>query len=149
MQSLRDKLLAAGLVTKEQATKAVEAAPKPPRQLPALPPLPGSKAHQRLASKQQLRLDRELLELVLANEVPLEPGDTTFYFATRKGKVRRLEISKAQADRLEAGDLAVVERPEPARLEHSLVPKETAERIHGLFPNAVRFFNRPQMPQAP
>lgn len=176
MQSLREKLLKAGLVTEEQARK-VEAestrkkasapahreggaergrererrqsgprppsAPAPERLIPKLPPLPGSKEHQRLESKKQLELDRKLREIVQAEQVAIEPGDQTFYFVTRKGRLRRLEVSEAQAKLLESGALAVVERPEPAQIEHSLVPPETAERMLALQAKAVRFFNRP------
>ncbi len=172
MQSLRDKLLKAGLVTPEQAKKAEEAkaAPvaseRPPRErrhegrhdgpgrrdrdkperlppVPKLPPLPGSKEHQRLEAQKQRELDAKLRELVLATQIPLEPGATAFYFVTRKGRLRRLELSEAQAKALEEGRLAVVERQEPAQIEHSLVPPETAEKMHALFPKSVRFFNKP------
>lgn len=106
----------------------------------------GSKAHQRLESRKQLELDQQLRDLVRSAEVELEPGDTVFYFVTRKGKLRRLQLSAAQALKLENGELAVVERPEPAQIEHSLVPPDAAERAFALFPNGVRFFNRPGSP---
>jgi hypothetical protein len=61
---------------------------------------------------------------------------------TRKGRLRRWEISEEQAQLLESGRLAIVERPEPGAIEHSLVPSETAEKILALSPKSVRFFNR-------
>lgn len=193
MQSLRDKLLKAGLVTEEQAKQSEvdnsrkkakpNGAPPPPRprdaqrdsrrerdgaqdrnthtprnysgrpaatpaeaRIPKLPPLPGSKAHQREQSKKQLELDRKLRELVHAGQVPLESGAQVFYFVTRKGRLRRLEVSEAQAKLLETGALAVVERPEPAQIEHSLVPPETAEKMLALQEKSVRFFNRSGSP---
>jgi uncharacterized protein YaiL (DUF2058 family) len=161
MQSLRDKLLKAGLVTPEQAEKAETPSPAPPpkrqtyivarpqsrpAEVPKLPPLPGSKAHQRLESKKQAELDRKLRELVQGAQVAQEPGEQTFHFVTRKGKLRRLELSSAQAALLEAGTLAVVERPEPAQLEHSLVPAKTAEDMLALSEKSVRFWNRPGAP---
>lgn len=111
--------------------------------VPKLPPLPGSKAHQRMEAQKQRELDQKLLELVRTSEVPVEPGDRPFYFVTRKGRLRRLELSEAQARLLEEGKLAVVERQEPAQIEHSLVPPEVAEQMHALFPKSVRFLNRP------
>ncbi|MGQ0508031.1 MAG: DUF2058 family protein, partial [Myxococcaceae bacterium] len=42
--------------------------------------------------------------------------------------------------------LAVVERPEPGSIEHSLVPRATAERMFSLSPKAVRFWNREGAP---
>src|SRR5262249_20575009 len=149
VQNLRDKLLKAGLVTAEQAEKAEkapEAAPRPERRpqrpdrqgsggkpggplmvarlqplssIPKLPPLAGSKASQRLDAKRQLEQDRRLREKVLASHVAVEPGERTFYFVTRKNRLRRLELSDAQAEALEQGRLAVVERPDPAQIEHA------------------------------
>ncbi|MBZ4414867.1 DUF2058 family protein [Myxococcus sp. RHSTA-1-4] len=118
----------------------------PERSIPKLPPLPGSKAYQRAESKKQVELDRALRELVLGAQVPVEPGETAFYFMTRKGKLRRLELSPAQAKQLEDGELGVVERPEPAQIEHSLVPAAAAEQMYALSKKAVRFLNRKENP---
>ncbi|MHB8878000.1 MAG: DUF2058 family protein [Myxococcaceae bacterium] len=161
MQNLRDKLLKAGLVSKEQSKEAEEAANRPkaaprrvessprrqqrePRDVPAfdipkLPPLPGSKAYHRLEALKQRELDDKLRELVLTTEVPLELGLHPFHFVTRKGRLRRLDLSEAQAKALEEGKLAVVERQEPGQIEHALVPPEIAERMMALFPKSVRF----------
>lgn len=168
MQNLRDKLLKAGLVTTDQAKQAEEAKakkaarPPPPQQrpqqqrerapdrpergearIPKLPPLPGSREHQRLLSKKQLETDRKIRELVVAAQVAVEAGDQTFYFVTRKGRLRRLELTAAQRERLEKGELAVVERPDPAQIEHALVLPETANQLLALSEKAVRFFNKP------
>lgn len=114
--------------------------------IPKLPPMPGSKAYQRAESKKQVELDRALRELVLGAQVPQEPGETAFYFMTRKGKLRRMELSPAQAKQLEDGELGVVERPEPAQIEHSLVPAPVAEQMYALSAKAVRFLNRKENP---
>jgi hypothetical protein len=108
--------------------------------------MPGSKAYQRAESKKQVELDRALRELVLGSQVPVEAGETAFYFMTRKGKLRRLELSPAQAKQLEEGELGVVERPEPAQIEHSLVPAAAAEQMFALSKKAVRFLNRKENP---
>ncbi|HEX8699214.1 MAG TPA: DUF2058 family protein [Myxococcaceae bacterium] len=121
-------------------------APAAERPIPKLPPLPGSKEYQRIESKKQIELDRALRELVLGGQVPIDHGATTFYFMTRKGKLRRLELSEAQAKQLEDGTLGVVERPEPAQIEHSLVPAATAEQMYALSKKAVRFLNRKESP---
>ncbi len=185
MQNLRDKLLQAGLVTKEQSERAETTAkakpeaprhPRPPprhdaprharpptdharperpersepleKRIPRLPPLalPGSKAYQRLESLKQLELDKKLRLLVQEHEVPIDIGATVFYFMTRKGRLRRLTLTDPQAKLLEDGTLAVVERPEPASIEHSLVPRAAAERMLALSPKAVRFLNREGAP---
>lgn len=158
MQSLEDKLLKAGLVTEAEAKRAEEekkaAALRPQRvpadarspvaagRLPKLPPLPGSKEANRLLARQQLELDRAIREKVLAAQVAIEPGTTVFYFVTRKNKLRRLELSEAQAKLLEDGQLAVVERPDPDKIEHALVPPQVAEELLALSPKAVRFLNK-------
>ncbi|MDC0713969.1 DUF2058 family protein [Stigmatella sp. ncwal1] len=116
------------------------------RPIPKLPPMPGSKAYQRIESKKQAELDKALRELVQGAQVANEAGETTFYFMTRKGKLRRLELSPTQAKQLEDGVLAVVERPEPAQIEHSLVPAATAEQMFTLSKKAVRFLNRKESP---
>ncbi|MFL5321613.1 MAG: DUF2058 family protein, partial [Myxococcaceae bacterium] len=182
MQNLRDKLLKAGLVSKEQ-TEAAEAekqrkaeeakrareqrrdnvprgqpaarpsgaAARPPAReapIPKLPPLalPGSKAFQRLEALKQLELDKKIREIVRAGEAPVEAGEVKFHFMTRKGKLRRLEMTEGQQKLLEEGKLAVVERPEPGSIEHSLVTRETAELLLPLSEKAVRFYNRDGKP---
>jgi hypothetical protein len=176
VQNLRDKLLKAGLVTAEQAEKAEksgEPAPRPERRhdraerpppapktsgpmlvarlqplgaVPKLPPLAGSKASQRLEARRQQERDRQLRERVLAAQVAVEPGERAFYFVTRKSRLRRLELSDAQAEALEQGRLAVVERPDPAQIEHALIPADVALALVGEFPKAVRFLNAPGSP---
>jgi len=119
---------------------------QPAAAIPKLPPLAGSKASQRLEAKRQLERDRQLRERVQAAEVPMEPGERAFYFVTRRNRLRRLELSDAQAESLEQGRLAVVERPDPAQIDHALVPGELALALVAEFPKAVRFLNAPGSP---
>lgn len=162
MQSLRDKLMKAGLVSEQDAKRAEaekKAAPpktsRPPERehkdcrsprsearIPKLPPLAGSKEANRLIAKQQLENDRAIRDKVLAAQVAVEPGATVFYFVTRKNKLRRLELSEAQAKQLQDGELAVVERPDPDKIEHALVPPAVAEELLALSQKAVRFLNK-------
>jgi hypothetical protein len=111
--------------------------------IPKLPPLPGSREHQRLESRKQLEIDRKLRELAHANEIPAAPGEHTFYFVTRKGRLRRLEITPEQAGQLERGELAIVERREPSAVEHALVLPAVAEEMRALAEKSVRFLNTP------
>ena len=110
--------------------------------MPKLAPLQGSKEAHRLQARKQVELDRALRDLVLANTVPVEPGATPFYFVTRKNKLRRLELTPEQAKRLEAGELAVVERPDPDKIDHALVTPAIAEQLLKLSERAVRFLNK-------
>lgn len=149
MQSLKDKLLKAGLVSEADATRvntsaSTKAASHPSESaIPKLPPLPGSPAAQRAQSKAQLELDRKIRTRVNESQIDIEPGATTFYFVTRKGKARRLDLSEAQAKRLESGELAVVERPDPGQIEHALVPSAVALELKDLSHKTVRFLNLP------
>jgi uncharacterized protein YaiL (DUF2058 family) len=162
MQSLKDKLLKAGLVTEDQAKKAeVEKTTRPPARarpvtsspprereqrieapIPKLPPLATSKEANRQLARQQLELDRKIREKVLAAEVKVELGPATFHFVTRKGKLRRLELTEAQQQALESGALAVVERPHPDKIEHALVPAAIALELKVLSERTVRFLNK-------
>ena len=183
MQSLRDKLLKAGVVSEEDAKRVAEAKAKeaeqpravadrprsgapersrgredrpraaaperrpPPKReyespLPKFEPLPGTAAASRELARKQLELDRKIRDLVASAEVPVEIGATVFYFMTRKNKLRRMTLTEAQATLLREGKLAVVERPEPAQIEHSLVPPEAAEAVMKLSERAVRFLNK-------
>ena len=182
MQSLREKLLKAGLISedqvdtqsdtsrarnkptqrnapadvegrnrREQAARRPRAESERPARsapIPKLPPLavPNNKELQRLEAKKQLELERRVRELVVSTELERQAGEQTFYFVTRKNRLRRMELTNELARRLEAGELAVVERPEPDRIEHSIVPASTADRILELSSRAVRFYNRKDAP---
>lgn len=119
-----------------------------PAPIPKLPPLavPNNKEFQRLEAKRQVELDRQIRELVSSTQVAPESAEHTFYFVTRKNRLRRMDMSPAQAQMLERGELAVVERPDPGQIEHALVPPSTAEKMLELQPKSVRFFNRADAP---
>ncbi|HEY0839866.1 MAG TPA: DUF2058 family protein [Vulgatibacter sp.] len=184
MQSLRDKLLQAGLVSQDQAKKAEEGpkGPKGPskpherpkqaaprRQQPAsakalspakpLSPEEQKKREEDAAFRERERmLNREreenrkraaedrkkldgLREASEKHEVT-ERGDEAFHFTTRKKKVQRIYLTPAQLQRLEAGDLAIIDKPLPGELSWALVTREGAERALALDPKALRFYNR-------
>lgn len=152
MQSLKDKLLKAGLVSEADAQRAASSAPAKPSHnaksegaIPKLPPLPGSPAAQRQQSQKQLELDRQIRTKVLEAQIAVEAGAQAFYFVTRKNKARRLDLSEAQAKLLESGELAVVERPDPGSIEHALVPAKVALELKGLSEKVVRFLNHPDV----
>src|SRR5262245_33782492 len=58
-----------------KSSPLITARPQPLSALPGLPPLPGSKASQRLEARQQRERDRQLRERVLSVQVPLQPGE--------------------------------------------------------------------------
>jgi len=143
MQNLREKLIKAGLIKEEQGREKPVAPPEPPQR--ALPPL-DNKAQQRRESLRQLETEKTVRQWVCLAQVAVNSGERAFFFMTRKGKLRRWEICEEQAHLLETGRLAIVERPEPGGIEHSLVPADIAEKILALSPRSVRFFNRQGSP---
>ena len=152
MHTLREQLIKAGLITEAAAVdKPKRERAESPTSLPDTAGSSGaiagaSKAGQRLNAREQLELDRRLRQIATQAQVPIEPGECAFHFVTRKGKVRRLELSAAQVKKLEQGMLAIVERPEPAQIEHSVVPAASAEEMLRLSPTSVRFYAREGAP---
>lgn len=170
LQSLRDKLLQAGLVTEEQAKKAEadEAAAKRARRdrkagAPKVhrEPTPEEKlaaeeaaAHrekERLLQKEREENRKRALEdrrrqeslraLAEKHEIG-ERGDQPFHFVSRKNRLLRMYLTPEQVRRLEAGELAVIEKPLPAEITYALVPREAAEAAHAIDLKALRFYNR-------
>lgn len=163
MHSLRTQLLKAGLVTKEQASKADAHAnrktkrrrtrkrnPEAPQAAkPAAPVAPKPRSPRNRLKQQPLnRLmdlsDPNKLQVFQAidthrvrNEVE---GDVPFYFTLRDGRVRRLYVSEEVSRGLEGGRFAIVENGEPE--EHILVTSEAVSPIRAADPNAVRFHNQ-------
>lgn len=149
MHSLRDKLIKAGLITEARAPEKSKGQPRAspgPDAEAKEKPAAGTKAQQGLTAQQQRERDRRLRELAAQAQVPIEQGDCAFHFLTRKGRIRRLELASAQVKKLEEGTLAIVERPEPAQIEHSLVPSATAEEMLRLSETSVRFYARQGAP---
>jgi uncharacterized protein YaiL (DUF2058 family) len=102
-------------------------------------------AREREENRKRAVLDRQRQEklraLALAHEIG-ERGEEAFHFVTRKNRVLRMYLTPEQIRRLEAGELAVIEKPLPAELSYSLVPREAAEEAVAIDVRAVRFYNR-------
>jgi uncharacterized protein YaiL (DUF2058 family) len=177
LQSLRDKLLQAGLVTEEQARKSVadQASAKRPRKETAArrpPNAPSApRVHRELTPEEKLaaeeaaahrekerllqkereenrrraledRKRQESLRALAEKHEIAERGDQPFHFVSRKNKLLRLYLTPEQVRRLEAGELAVIEKPLPAEISYALVPREAAEAAHALDLKALRFYSR-------
>lgn len=141
MQSLRDQLLKAGVVTKEQVTQ-VEAQKRPRRKKPKSRDNGRSKAGQ--APNRMVDLsDPILLQIAQAIETNkvLEPtrGEHAFSFALRDGRIRKTFVTTATSKRLESGDLAIVENGAPD--QHIIVKASAVAAITTADPEAVRFHN--------
>lgn len=152
MQSLRDKLLQAGVVTAEQAAQSEAKAEADrraqreraqPRHKPTPPP-PAARVES--DKDRERRLNRELADrqksiraLCDAKEVS-ERGEQSFFYRTRKRELRRMYLTPPQVEALQQGALAIVDRPNGNDRPHALVPRAVAEQILQLEAKAVRFW---------
>ena len=166
MQNLRDKLLKAGLVTEKQAKVAA-------REQKSTAPKRHREREEKLAAEEQQRQAafaareaevaearrmeaakvaearmqseraRRLRQLVEANRVR-EPGEVTFHFVRRSGKIGRLDVSLEMQKKLEQGAAAVVE--DPGSPDCAVVVADAAKRIYEVDPQAIRFWFGPEKP---
>lgn len=146
MQSLRDQLLKAGLVTEEQVSKVESqrrARPKKKKK-----PMQASKPTKKELAAQPLNRmvdtsDPARLEILQAVEIHRvrgnTRGDVEFYFPLRDGRVRKLFVSQQISGGLASGRLAIVENGAPD--SHIIVSCEAVAQIRNADADAVRFFN--------
>lgn len=152
MQSLRDQLLKAGLVTQDQVTKveATEAnkakrkrRKKPSSKGPARPRSPEDKAPSApirtvdLTEPNRLRIFQAIERHRVRGETR---GEMEFYFKLRDNRVRKMYVSKEISGGLQSGRLAIVENGEPEK--HIIVGCDAVAPIAEIDPGMVRFFNQ-------
>ncbi len=124
MQSLKDKLVQAGVIAADRVA--------------------GESEEQRAR-----RLNREIAErrarikaVVRMAALETAIGEHVFFFTTRSKKMRRLVIEGDVKAGLEEGKLAVVEFPDKPDFPWAVVPRATAEKVLKIDPLAVRFYVR-------
>ncbi len=159
MQSLRDQLLKAGLVTKEQAQKAegggnrrrkrrggrarkAEGAPTEDNKQGEAKPAkkPGDQPVNRMVDLTQPGM-LEIMQAVESHRLREDvTGEVPFYFTLRDQRVRKLFVTHEISRGLEAGRLAIVENG--AADQHIIVTSEAVSPIRAADPEAVRFFNQ-------
>lgn len=129
MQSLKDKLVQAGVVPEDYR--------------------PGESAEQRSLrmNKEQAEKRTLIAQIVASTRVETKIGEHTFFFTTRSKKMRRLVIEDPIRQGLEKGELAVVEWPNQPDFPWAVVPRASAERILRIDEVAVRFFLRSEKEQ--
>jgi uncharacterized protein YaiL (DUF2058 family) len=166
MQNLRDKLLKAGLVTPAQAQKAAEApkregsAPRA-RSAQRTPPAPLSEEDRQRAEafalleaeksaerqKEQLKAAearaqsdraRTLKALIIEYAIQEPMGEVAFHYQKRSGKIGRLLVTPELQQRLERGEVGLIE--DPGKPEPALVAAEAARRAKLLDPKTVFFW---------
>ncbi|GIX46189.1 MAG: hypothetical protein KatS3mg131_0400 [Candidatus Tectimicrobiota bacterium] len=145
MQSLRDQLLKAGLITTEQLQRVEREghSRRSPRQrearhaaAPAAAPLRA----QELPSAEERDLQvRYIVDYWALPEE--ESASRRWYFPTRHHTIWHLYVSEQTARRLDAGEVAIVERPGPPEPRYVLVEGEAVPYIARLEPAYIRFFN--------
>ena len=162
MQSLRDQLLKAGLVTKEQAQKAEGGAnrrrkrrggrarskpaeggaaageTKPAETKPVKKP--GDQPVNRMVDLTVPGM-LEIMQAIEAHRLREDvTGEVPFYFTLRDQRVRKVFVTHEISRGLEAGRLAIVENG--ATDQHIIVTVEAVSPIRAADPEAVRFFNQ-------
>lgn len=155
MQSLRDQLLKAGLVTKDQVSK-VEVAEanktrRKRRKKPAAPGTPGAERSGPPPEKRAPPPPMRTVELTEPNRQIIfqaidrhrvrgeTRGEMEFYFKLRDNRVRKMFVSKEISGGLQSGRLAIVENGEPEK--HIIVGCDAVNPIKEIDPGMIRFFN--------
>jgi uncharacterized protein len=164
MQNLRDQLLKAGLANKQQKQqietdkrrsrkrqqkgKAEETAQEQQRLAHEARMEAQRAADRERAAAQRAEIDAREKLLRLQNIIAYwqldedDRADRPWYFTTRHNTINHLYVSKPTANRLMAGDVAIVEHPEREDRRYVLVEHDAAAHIEPIDPDLVRFSNR-------
>jgi len=129
MQSLKDKLIQAGVVSEDYR------------------PGESAEAKSTRLNKEQAEKRSQIEQIVAASRVETKIGEHTFYFTTRSKKLRRLVIEEPVRQALEKGEYAVVEWPNRPDFPWAVVPRLAADRVLKIDPVAVRFYVKSEKEQ--
>ncbi len=144
MQSMRDQLLKAGLVSEEQVTKveAKEKQKKRKRRKPARParapeaPRPDVPRVVEMPEHDRISLSRTIERYRVRGDTR---GEVEHYFTLRDGRVRKMFVTKEVSGGLVSGRLAIVENGEIDR--HTIVDCAALREIGDINTSIVRFHN--------
>jgi hypothetical protein len=164
MQNLRDQLLKAGLANKQQKQqietenrrsrkrqkrgKAEEAAQEQQRLAHEARLEAQRAANRERAAAQRADIDAREQLLRLQNIIDYwqldedDRADRPWYFTTRHNTINHVYVSRPTANRLMAGDVAIVEHPQREDMRYVLVEHDAAAHIEPIDPEFVRFSNR-------
>jgi uncharacterized protein len=151
--SLRDQLLAAGLVSEKKAKQVAleqsqqhykqgknKSLPKPQPNLAAQKALAEKAARDKeLNRKKEEKAQRRaravaINQLVEQNRIPrVEDENAEFYNFVESGKIHRIAVAGDTRERIVRGDLLITK----FRGFYALVPKEAAEKVRAIEPTAV------------
>ncbi len=165
MQSLRDKLLKSGLVDKKSARKSKTEARRQKKKRGGAGKVDAEQDQrrqqdytERTASEARVA-QREAAQVNAARErrereerrrniierhclVKIDGDQRCFHFVAPDRKIQRLMTTDRVAERLVAGEVAIVSAPYDARRSYRLVEREIAERLEQLAPSCLLFWNR-------
>ncbi len=164
MQNLRDQLLKAGLANKQQKQQVetekrrsrkrqkkgkAEEAVQEQQRLAHEARMEAQKTSDReRAAAQRAEIDAREKLLRLQNIIDYwqldeeDRADRPWYFTTRHDTINHVYVSRSTANRLTAGDVAIVEHPQREDMRYVLVEHDAAAHIEPLDPDLVRFSNR-------
>ncbi len=164
MQNLRDQLLKAGLANKQQKQqietekrrsrkrqkkgKADEVAQEQQRLAHETRMEAQRAADRERAAAQRAEVDAREKLLRLHNIIDYwqldedDRADRPWYFTTRHNTINHVYVSRPTANRLSAGDVAIVEHPQREDMRYVLVEHDAAAHIDPIDPDLVRFSNR-------
>lgn len=164
MQNLRDQLLKAGLADKQQKQQIetekrrsrkrqkrgkAEADAQEEQRLAHEARMETQRAADRdRAAAQRAEIDAKERLLRLQNIINYweldedDRADRPWYFTTRHNTINHVYVSRPTANRLTAGEVAIVEHPEREDMPYVLVEHDAAAHIEPIDPDLVRFSNR-------
>jgi uncharacterized protein YaiL (DUF2058 family) len=155
--SLREQLMAAGLVSEKQAKQAQKQQSQQqykqtkhnpaPKSAPRVQPLTAAQKAQAEKAARDKELNRKkeekaarraravaMNQLVEQNRIPrVEDENAEFYNFVDGGKIHRIAVAGDTRERIVRGELIVAR----FRGFFALVPQETADKIRAIDPNAV------------
>jgi uncharacterized protein YaiL (DUF2058 family) len=163
MPSLRDQLLRAGVITKEQKRQVDQEERRERKKLQKGQAEEVAQARQRQAYEARLEAQRaadqqraaaqrtqlevweqrlQIRHIIDYWQTPPEPAGTRrWYFVTRSNTIKYLDVSEPTASQLSRGALAIVEHPEEPDTPYVLIDREAATLIARIDPQYVRFYN--------
>jgi len=164
MQNLRDQLLKAGLANKQQKQQIETEKRRSRKRQKRGQAEEATQEQQRLAHEARLEVQRvanreraavqradidareKLLRLQnIIDYWQLDEDDRAdhpWYFTTRHNTINHVYVSRPTANRLMAGDVAIVEHPQREDMRYVLVEHDAAAHIEPIDPDLVRFSNR-------
>lgn len=149
MLDLKSKLLAAGLVTKEQVAKVEESkkkkAPKKPPSFEERERARHVEELKKLAKGEQYDLIRKWVTRNRLDKGPVAEGDTIekFFFEGEDGAVSWLSLDKAVHDKVSDGSAGITAFMSHHGLVHCVMPRDIVEDIAQVFPTWVRVLKNP------